>query len=236
MLKTVSAQTQEVYESLSGGSELTVQEIADKLGIVPNSVYRLAKKLIDLGLAEEIGSHPSRYRAVPAQTALSFYLLAASHNFRREFGLDQPAALKIGNTPTIGLIKDRVSLLRRATQDVRAVQESIDIIVSGHELPDDLYLAHRKAVSQGARIRRIVHQKDRRYTQENKLWKELGAEIRYLPDFSLRMLIYDKHIVYITSFDPDNPKGAFGVRFEYEPLAMQMTELFEQNWLQATEV
>ena len=236
VLKTTSPQARAVYKLLDDGQELNAQQIADKLDVVPNSVYRLTKKLVDIGVVEEVASYPTRYRAVPLQTALSFYLLAASYNFRREFGLDRVRAIKVGNSPAIGLIKDRPSLLARATQDVRTTHESIDIIVSGHELPDDLYLAHRKAVIQGARIRRIVHQKDRRYTQENKLWKELGAEVRYLPDFSLRMLIYDKRIVYIASFDPDNPKGAFGVRFEYEPLAMQMTELFEQNWLQASEV
>jgi hypothetical protein len=103
-------------------------------------------------------------------------------------------------------------------------------------IPDEIYLAHRKAIAQGARVRRIVHQKDRRFTSINEEWKKMGAEVRYLPDFSLRMLIYDKRIVYITSFDPDSPTSAFGVRFEYEPLAMQMTELFEQNWQKAYEL
>lgn len=236
LIKTASPQTQEVYRLLNDSGELTVQEIADQIGIVPNSVYRLTEKLIKLGLVEEVRGYPVRYHAIPVQTAMSFYLLAASQNFRREYGLSQKAAVKAGNSPVISLIKDRPSLLKRSAQDIRAAHESIDIIVSGHELPDEMYQAHIKAKAQGARIRRIVHQKDRRFTKENQIWKEMGAEVRYLPDFSLRMLIYDKKIVYITSFDPESPASAFGVRFEYEPLAMQMTELFEQNWQKALEI
>lgn len=232
LVKTASPQAQQVYRLLNDGSTLSAQEIADQINIVPNSVYRLLKKLISLGLVEELSTYPTTYRAVSPQTALSFYLLAASQNFRREFGVGG-VVQQVGNSPKINLIKDRESLLKRSEQDVRACTESIDIIVSGHEIPDSMYLAHQKAIAQGTQVRRIVHQKDRQFTRENEIWKEMGAEVRYLPNFSLRMLIYDKRIVYITSFDPDSPKSAFGVRFEYEPLAMQMTELFEQNWHKA---
>lgn len=232
LVKSASPQAQKVYRLLGDGSNLTVQEIAEKLDIVPNSVYRLLKRLMALGLVEEVQAYPTAYRAVSPQTALSFYLLAASQNFRREFGITSSNAFS-SNTPVISLIKDRETLLKRSEQDVRNCQESIDIIVSGHEIPDAMYLAHQKAIMNGARVRRVVHQKDKQFTKENILWKEMGAEVRYFPDFNLRMLIYDRRIVYITSFDPESPGSAFGVRFEYEPLAMQMTELFEQNWHKA---
>ena len=236
-MKAVSPQASQAYKLLADGQQLTAQDIAKQLGILPHAVYRIAKQLTEVGLVEEVDDYPVKYRAVPAQTALSMYLLAASFNFRREFGLNTQAAVKAGNSPMLSLIKDRPSLLARSDKDVRAVKESIDIIVSGHEIPESMYLAHHQAVAKGAKIRRIVHQKDRRFTAENEIWKkELGAEVRYLPDFSLRLLIYDKRIVYITSFDPENNKAAFGVRFEYPPLAMQMTELFEQNWQKATKL
>jgi sugar-specific transcriptional regulator TrmB len=232
LVKSASPQSQAVYHLLSDGSVLTAQAIAEKLNIVPNSVYRLLKRLMSLGLVEEVQSYPISYRAVTPQTALSFYLLAASQNFRREFGMKTNGNFANGS-PKISLIKDRPTLLNRTEQDVRQCSESIDIIVSGHEIPDVMYLAHIKAIANGAKVRRIVHQKDKQFTRENKLWKEFGAEVRYLPDFSLRMLIYDKRILYITSFDPKTPESAFGVRFEYGPLAMQMTELFEQKWQRA---
>ncbi|HET7827480.1 MAG TPA: hypothetical protein VFK97_01265, partial [Candidatus Saccharimonadales bacterium] len=174
-------------------------------------------------------------KAVPPQTALSLYLLASSYSFRREFGVTRPSATK-NTSPKISLIKDRANLLRRSDQDARAAKHSIDFIVSGHEVPDETFLAFQKAALNGVVIRKIVHQKEQAYSPLVKEWKEIGASVRYLPDFQLRMLIFDKRIVYITSYDPDNRKGAFGVRFEYEPLALQMTELFEQNWQKAKEL
>jgi hypothetical protein len=52
----------------------------------------------------------------------------------------------------------------------------------------------------------------------------------------MRLFIYDKKIVYLTSFDAKNPGSAFGVRFDYSPLALQMSQLFEQNWQLAVPV
>ena len=236
VIKSASPQSQQVYQLLNESEALSAQEIAEQLGVVPNSVYRLLKRLMSLGLVEELSSYPAKYRAVSQQTAMSFYLLAASQNFRREFGIGNQPTQQNAASPKISLIKDRETLLKRSEADVRSCVESIDIIVSGHEIPDVMYLAHQKAIMHGARVRRIVHQKDRQFTKENAFWKELGAEVRYLPDLQLRMLIYDKRIVYITSFNPESPKSAFGVRFEYEPLAMQMTELFEQHWHKARKV
>jgi hypothetical protein len=85
-------------------------------------------------------------------------------------------------------------------------------------------------------IRKIVHQKDRSSGPLIDRWKEIGVNIRYLPDFQMRMLIFDQRIVYMTSYDSENYKSAFGVRFEYEPLALQMSELFEQNWRKAQSI
>lgn len=235
LIKTVSPQAREVYKLLEKGKQLNAQDIADELGILPNAVYRVAGKLIELGMIEEISTYPTSYKAVPKQTALSFYLLAASYNFRREFGIVRPSGTK-NNAPTIGLIKDRATLLRRSDQDARVAKQSIDIIVSGHEVPGETLLAFQKASMSGVAIRKIVHQKEQANSPLIKEWKDIGASLKYLPDFQLRMLIFDKRIVYITSYDAKNNKSAFGVRFEYEPLALQMTELFEQNWQKAEEL
>lgn len=233
LIKTASPQTTEVYKLLSKGKALSAQEIAAELDILPNAVYRVAKKLMDMGMVEQIDSYPVSFKAVPAQTALSLYLVAAMQNYRREFGLAKASGIKADNSPIISLIKDRPSLIRRTAADARVAQESIDFIVSGHEIPDEAFLAYRKAATVGVPIRKIVHQAEQARHKRIAMWKEIGADVRYLPDFEMRMFIYDKRIVYLTSYDSSKHGSAFGVRFEYVPLALQMTELFEQNWQKA---
>jgi sugar-specific transcriptional regulator TrmB len=235
-IKTVSPQTTEVYKLLDDGRTLNAQEIADKLGILPNAVYRVAKKLMDMGMVEELGGYPVRFQAVPAQTAMSLYLVAATQNFRREFGMTKPGATAAGDTPTISLVKDRPSFLRRELVDTRAARHSIDLIVSGHEVPDENILSFRKAVMHGVQIRKIIHQPEQARSELTKIRQDIGVHVRFLPNLDMRLIVFDKRITYITSYDPNKPSSAFGVRFEYVPLALQMTEVFEQNWQNAEEL
>jgi sugar-specific transcriptional regulator TrmB len=233
LIKTASPQTAEVYKLLKDGQALSALDIAEKLDILPNAVYRVVKKLIDMGLVEQTGDYPVRFKAVPAQTALSMYMVAASRSFRRQFGMTAPASTAKQAGPTISLIKDRSSMLRRGDIDALSARQSIDVIVSGHDVPESTFLAYKKAAKSGVIIRKIVHQKEQAGSPMVARWQEFGARVKYLPDFQMRMIVFDKLIVYLTSYDTQSPGSAFGVRFEYEPLALQMTTLFEQHWQNA---
>ena len=219
----------------NNGRALSAQEIADELKVLPNVVYRATKKLIDLGIVEQVEAYPLRFKALPSQTAMSLYMVSMVQDFRREFGLVAQAAQTDG-VPTISLLKDRKTMLRQDAKDARAAKYSIDFIVSGHEVPDETILAFRKAITVGAKVRMIVHQKEQAYSQQTKEWRRIGVDVRFLPNLDMRLFIYDKKIVYLTSFDAKNPGSAFGVRFDYSPLALQMSQLFEQNWQLAVPV
>lgn len=86
----------------------------------------------------------------------------------------------------------------------------------------------------GVDIRRILHEQSQTNSKQIESWKEIGAQVRYLPDY--KMLIIDRRIVYITSYDSKNNSSGFGVRFGYEPLALQMSSVFEQNWQKAKQL
>jgi len=61
-------------------------------------------------------------------------------------------------------------------------------------------------------------------------WKRMGVVIRYYPDIQGRIFIFDKRIIYFTSYNPKKKQEAIGMRFEYAPFALLMDELFEQKW------
>lgn len=230
-IKVASPQTSQVYQLLSNGQALTAREMAAQLGALPNAIYRVAKKLVDMGMVEQLNDYPVRFKAVPAQMAMSLYLTMAAQNFKREFGLSQLGPT--GDAPTITLIKDRPALLRRVEADTRSARQSFDIIISGHEVSDSLMLAYRKAATVGVLIRKIIHQVEQTTPKHLAVWKEMGIRVRYLPDLDIRLIVFDKRVVYLTSYDLNKPGRAFGVRFDYVPLALQMSEVFEQNWQRA---
>ncbi len=236
IIKTVSEQTAEVYKLLSTGRTLRVQEIAKELGVLPNGIYRATDKLVDIGAIETVEGYPVSFRAVPAHTALNLYLTATAQNFKRTLGVTSQTTQPTGTEPKISLIKDRESMLLRSTRDIRKAERSIDFVVSGLMVPDDTYLAYRQAIAKGVKVRAIVQVRHEVGGKRLEQWKELGIAVRYLPDLRLRLLIYDRRITYIASQDPQNQSSGFGIRFEYKPLAEQMTNLFEQNWQKAQEL
>lgn len=234
-MKIVSRQHENIYKLLLKSGSLTANEIAEKLDILPNAVYRAANKLVELGLIQKAGSYPVSYKANKVNTAMNWYLLGVAQNFRNEFGQEDKKLSKKPVT-SISLIKDRPTMLKRGAEDARNARKSIDFIVSGHEVPDETILAYRKAITIGVNVRGIIHQEGQAESKQTEEWKRIGAKMRYLPDFNMRMIVYDRRIVYITSYDANDHRKAFGVRFEYPPLALQMSELFEQNWQKASKL
>lgn len=234
-IKTVSKQAGTVYRLINSNESLSIQEIAEKLDILPNGIYRATNKLENLGLIERVGGYPVRYRAVPAATAISMYLTATALSLREGLAIN-PKHVKKENRPMISFIKDREASLKKTGADALLAKESIDYIVSGYEVPDETYISFRKAAISGVRIRTIVQSKSEIAGGKLEKWQDIGAQVRYLPNLGLRLFIYDRQVIYIASYDKNNPSSMFGVRFKYAPLAEQMTELFEQNWQKAKEL
>ncbi len=114
--------------------------------------------------------------------------------------------------------------------------QSINLIVSGLEVPDEVILAFRKAIACGVKVRVIVQQK--RETTRGRLekWRDIGAEVRYRPHIGMRLFVFDERVVYLVSYREQNRDAALGVRFDYSPIAEQMNQLFEHHWAQATDL
>lgn len=239
-IKTVSEQSAVVYNLLQHENrEMSAQEIAKSLDILPNAVYRVANRLVELGMLSRVESWPMKFKAVPANSAMNWYLLAVAQNFREDFVQDTQDKKKDKSQPealNISFIRDRKNLLERTNRDAREAKKSINFIVSGLEVPDDTVLAFRRASAKGVVIRAIVQKRKETSKEKLEKWQDLGAETRYLHDIGVRMFIFDSRIVYITSYSSSAKEKAFGIRFMYPPVAVQMEALFEQNWQRAKNI
>ncbi len=229
-MKPVTPQAKTIYKLLSKKGALSAQQIGEELGVLPNAVYRSADKLIGLGMVCQLDSYPVQYKAVPANVALNWYLLAAAQGFRQEFSVTVSSAGKTQPSPSITFIKDRQSLLKRTNNDTTRSRDSINFIVSGIEVPDETILAYRKAITKGAKVRVLVQRKQETTTEKLEKWQDIGAAVRQSENIGVRLFVFDSRVVYFTSYNAASKGKAFGIRFEYEPLANLMNELFEQHW------
>jgi hypothetical protein len=231
-VKTVSEQAREMYRLLEDGKPLTAKEIAWQLHILPNAVYRVTDRLAGLGMVRKLDGYPMKFKAVPSRSALNWYLLAASQSFKQEFG-DAASKQTSGAAPSMTFIKNRQHLLTMVELEARKATKTINYIVSGHRVPDGTVLAYRKASATGVRIRAIVQ--NTLDTTQNSLeaYQEMGVEVRYLPNIGIRLFTFDGRTAIMTSYDDTQSSRAFGIRFTYPPVALQLDQLFEQNWEQA---
>ena len=231
-IKAAPKQSTSVYRLLSDSGPFTAQQVADQLHILPNTVYRAVKPLIKLGLVEQLNTYPTKFRANSSADAMDWYMRFAVQSFRQDFGgkvSKRPSA----QTPTITFIKDRKSLLTIGEEEARKATRSINYIVSGHPVPDSTVLAYKKAAINGVRIRAIVQNKPSDADTDIDLYKYMGAEVRYLPNIGIRLFVFDSKVTILSSYDETMSNQAFGIRFNYLPVAKQLDQLFEQRWEQA---
>ncbi len=225
----LSPQAREVYGLIGKGKSLTAKEIGKVLKIFPNAVYRETKKLESLGLITKTGNYPVRFSLKNSSEALGFL----NTLIRQSFSNSQ---LTTENSLKLGFIENRKELLALTNKDTKTVKESLNIIVSGHEVPADTILTQKQAVDRGVRVRMLIQDLSASSRESIRAWQKIGIEIRYLKYLQARIFVFDRKIVYFTSYSEIKNHEAIGMRFEYEPYARLMSELFEQKWLESKAV
>ncbi|CAN5636625.1 hypothetical protein BH23PAT1_BH23PAT1_4100 [soil metagenome] len=230
--QAVPKQSARVYRLLNSTGNLTAKQIGKELCILPNTVYRAVKPLIELGMAEELATYPVSFRANPTPDAMNWYLRMAAQGFRKDFGISAPKNTD-SSLPSIAFIRDRKSMLAICEQEARRAKKSINYIVSGHSIPDSTVLVYRKATTIGVKVRCIVQNNPSTTNAGLEMYDRMGVEMRYLPNIGIRLFIFDGKTAILTSYDEEQSSRAFGIRFTYAPVAEQLNELFEQRWQQA---
>lgn len=237
MNRALSPQSLAIYKELSSSDPMTAKDLGQQLGILPQAVYRAIKPLRDLGVAEEVGRYPRKYRARASEDSLETYLKIMQEQYIKTF---LPVSNKTKNPLAqllqVEFIQNRKDLSQRTIEDMLHAKRKFDCIVSGHEVPPEQLLAYKKAIVRGIELRFVVQSFDEfsRYMFSN--WRKLGIKVKYHPLLEARIIIIDDRIVYITSYNPKVNEEAIGVRFDYPPIAKLMQELFEKRWSQAKEV
>ncbi len=232
-IASLPKQSSALYQLLLSRGTLNAKEIGEKMHIVPNSVYRAAKPLISLGMAEKLDSYPVTYKAVSPHSAANWYARALAQSFREAFSDKSNVALS-PDAPSMTFIKDRQHMIDIVEKEILRSQHSFSYIVSGHRVPDSNVLAIRKVTTRGVKARCIVQNTTRTTQNPIETYADMGVEVRYLPNIGIRLFIFDSRTVIMTSYDITQSSRAFGIRFRYPPVAAAMNELFEEKWKTAT--
>lgn len=228
----ITPQALKIYRLLEKSKPLHAREIADKLHILPNAIYRAIRPLTEYGFIEEMKGYPVRYMIQSPSTGIEKYTQSFTDNLRQLFSLNQPTKV-LPSQLDVSFIHNRSSLFEKTRIDLGHTKKNACFIASGLELPDEQMLAYNYAMNRGVRIRIIVQNLDEIKKLTLKYWLRMGMEVKYFPLIEARIIIFDSKVTYITSYDPNQQEEASGVRLSYPSTARIMQDLFEQRWEKA---
>lgn len=229
----MSPQAQGLYRLLlESHKPLSAEHLAARLGIVPNSIYRLISLLIEAGLVEKTEGYPRLFRAKSTDEALSLFLLNQSSWFSSHF----PVTNADSSAISFSFIQSRDELMRLSTEEVNKASQFVDLLRSGAEFPADLLLAMVNAQKRGVTTRMLIQD----YSSENyelvRNWKTNGIQVRKTPLKQVRLMVYDAKTVYFMSYRHSESERDLGFKINYQPLAIIISRQFEQWWKTAKEV
>ncbi len=220
----LSPQSVRVYKALSSAQGLTVRQIAAKLGVLPNAVYRSVRPLQAYGLVRTERGYPERFVAMRGVGRVD----EVTHHLRTEL----VRMLGIADVePPVTTVDNRDEFLRTSNRAVQKAMRSVDFIVSGLEVPADTILEYKQAVDRGVRIRALVYQRDETSVEMYQNWRAIGVEVRvcerYMP---ARIFVIDRRVCIYASYDPNKGWEARGQQAASRTLGVLLGQVFDERW------
>lgn len=238
---TISHQSQNLYRILlSNGSPLSVTELATKLKVFPQNVYRLAKPLINIGLINKTSNYPCQLVTRPIDEALSLFLLNQSSWFCQQFSNPAPHKVTVQNDKIkklqevkISFIQSRDELFNLSVEEINKTKTSIDLLRSGQEIPAEVMLALLRAKERKVKTRMLIQDYSSENSEQVFYWQKNGILIKKTNLRHIRLMVYDSNVLYFMSYRHNDSDKDLGVEIGYPPFATIISQLFNQWWQEA---
>lgn len=221
---------------------MNAKELAQKMNITTQSIYRLTSYLIEQGLIEATGSYPARFSFVPIDDAKRNFLMKQSDQLTSLLSNTHLSLNVPNNTQKeiydLYFIKNRDEHIEKLIQDVKGAKFSIkhSILVLPVGIPAELMLEFSKAVKRGVELKIIAQE----YNTENQSvlssYKHIGAMLKHEKTMNWHLFLIDDHISYISMYNPENKTSQAGARFAHKGINRELSTIFDKYWREAEEI
>lgn len=221
------------YQVLLESGSLTSEELARKIDVLPNAVYRLTNKLDKKGLIVSLDTYPVKFQALSPDIALS---ALASEQIKE---IEESKTLVIQSLQTHGINNPQTkidiltgwkSMMNKYVDLAKEAKEEILIVSIGEPVTDEIKLANRDALERGVSIKFIVH----KYNQENygllRSWIKMGIEVRYFAESGYHLVVIDGKKCLLATSNPQNSQERTSVVIYGEGLSKAMQQYFYLLW------
>jgi len=223
-------QTREVYKHILKIREgITVAEIASKLRISASDVYRLASPLIKMGLVLKNSERP--FKLFAGGEGLDLFLATQSEWFTKNFKDGNPK--RKNNDMSFNFVQGRDELMRVSISEMDDSVKSIDLLRSGREIPTDTMFSMISAVKRGVKVRMLIQEYDRVNKEMVSNWIRNGVEVRHTKAKNIRIMVFDSKVGYFMSYRHSDSGHDLGMKIDYEPFALMLSQYFSNLWKKA---
>jgi len=202
------------YLALATLGKADVKTISKASNVFRQDVWRLMPTLEKLGLTERVVAKPTRYKAIPLKEGLSILLQRKT----KENAKLQTRTKKLINNLQEDNLKitlkeedaqfiitsEKTLFRKRFEKHIDMAQTSIDVVVSSHEVFEEMVFHHfkgfKRALERGVKIRALTEKaEDEAVSRSVQVLKQNGFfELKYLsPLLPVTMAIFDDKEVNI---------------------------------------
>ncbi len=225
-----SPQTKKVYKQiLQSKNGVTITEIASKLRISASDVYRLTLPLMNIGLVLKNSERP--FKLFAGSGGLDLFLAVQSEWFTNNFKDGNPK--RKNKDMSFSFVQGRDELMKVSITEMDTSVKSIDLLRSGREIPTDTMFSMISAVKRGVKVRMLIQEYDRENKEMVSNWIKNGVEVRHTNAKNIRIMVFDSKIGYFMSYRHSDSGQDLGMKINYEPFALMLSQYFSNLWKKA---
>ena len=222
-----------IYLHLLQNQYLTVKEIADRLYVVPQAVYRPLKNLEKLGLVFKSKLDQVVFSAANPNLGLDNLFRLKSNELKKSkneallrlSGLNKPNKIS-----DIRVILGKEKMLERYVQLAKQAEREILVISIGEKVGEEILLANRDATDRGVKIM-LIFQK---FNQDNqsllKSYAKMGWAVGHYPSEGYHLVVVDTQNVLLAVNNPSLTDERTTIEFNSFGLATAFREYFFTIW------
>lgn len=224
------------YQLLVSQGARTAYEIASKLNMFPNAVYRLMSGLAKKGFVVELETRPATFQPIPPTTAITHFsqfkmkqieeLKLRAIESVSQTGMSKPITHVNVLTGKNAMFAAYVRLAKEATHEIL-------IISIGEPVNDDVKLANRDALERGVAIKFIAHRWDTSNKQLLQSWVTMGIGVKHIPDWGFHLVVFDGKKSILAVNNPTRTEERLSLFIDNKGLSTALRTYFLSRWKNA---
>lgn len=228
-----------IYQLLTKEGSLSAKAIGKSLGILPNAVYRLCIKLSINKLIAISEGHPKTFRPLPPSVALTSYAnekILEIEDLKDKAIKDLSRLGEVTKETQINLLGSRNEVFIKSVEMLKKAKKEVLIISIGEQIPEEVILANRDAISRGVQVKMICHKFNQENRQLLESWQKMGWQIRHFPDWGFHLVVIDGTNSILSVNNPKNTSERTGLEFFSFGLSKALRDYFYSVWKKAKEI